>query len=172
MSADEATPSVTIKYGKEFDKTWAVFRGAPSAIRSQIEAYFGFTLGEGTTLHDVVVYATDVAQGKRQVPVSGTWSQQGSSAGPPSMEQAVDNVQQSLGGTVVSDSDEKPSVWEQAKQPVEAPAPENPHASLIAQLEAAPSVDRLKELYAKNRTAFEAEDVKAAYKARGKALSA
>lgn len=163
----EMETSVTIKYKAGHDSTWAVFRGAVDEVRQQIIRYFGIPdeVTAGMSSHEVATYATEVAQGKRRIQ---TTVDMGSA---PTTEQAVANVQQHLGGEVVSDTDSG-SVWSGNSEP--SPSEQEPagpdHSGLIAALQAAPSIDELKKLYALNRPAFEETAVMDAYKTRGKAL--
>lgn len=169
--------SVTIKYKAGHDATWAVFKGGVDQIKSQMMRYFGIPedVASGMSGHQLAQYATDIAQGKRTAPTTvdmgkGSWSEQGSSATTePTMDEAVANVQQQLGGEVVSDT-AGGSVWDNPapSAPAEPAGPD--HSSLIAALNEAPTTDALTKLWATNKAAFDDKAVVAAYKARGKAL--
>ena len=156
--------TVTIKYGKAYDDTWAVFHGLPDDLRHDISDFFGLTVEEaaGLTLSDLVVNATNAAH-------------------------SVSTVARGLGGVVIaSTSNEAPPVadtrradpWTDPGTPVAQPAastpprpqpePENPLLALIGQ---APTVRSLEMLWVENQDAFADPAVMAAWKARGRALS-
>lgn len=142
--------SVTIKYGKEFDKTWAVFRGNVEEIRSDLLAYFAVDAEAvaGLTLHELVVNCTKLAQGSATV--AGL-----------------------LGGTVIpASSSPAPGSGGTAFDEPAAPAqPEAPAVNpLLAVIEAQTDVDGLKRVWAENQAAFADAELMAAWKARGKAL--
>lgn len=159
--------SVTIKYPevKRYEGApWAVFKGGVDQIKHQMVAYFGWDVNAlgSASLHELTLMANDAVK-------------------------AGGAVQGILGGKVVVEGDKPaqaaqegptgPSVWDQVdgeaggEQRV-SQQPENPNAGLIGLLNEAATVDDLKRLWATNREAFAAEDVQAAYSARGKALSA
>lgn len=168
----ELETTVTIKYGKEFDKTWAVFKGGNEQVRSRIVDYFGLTDDGSQTLHEVVVEATKVAQGAiRPAPVKTTVKRD---KAPETTDEAVENVKDQLGGEVIKDSADPWAGVEQGGTKSE-PEPEQPagedYSDLIEQLRNAADVKVLKKLYVTNKDAFTDEEVVAAYKARGKALS-
>lgn len=144
--------SVTIKYGKEFDKTWAVFRGSALEIRQQLLDYFDLP-HEGTSelsLHALVINCTKLAQGSATVAgiLGGTAIPASSSPAPGS------------GGTA----------FDEPSAPAEPEAPAvNP---LYVAIEQAASVDDLKKLWAENQSAFSDAELMNAWKARGQALQA
>lgn len=146
---------VTIKYGKGYEESWAVFEGSIDQLRLDIAGYFGMDENYvgALTLHEVVSQATAVAHG-------------------------TSNVMTTLGGTVVNQ--EKPqagptgaSAWDRVdgeaggEQHVESS-----HAWLVDALGKAESLDALKKLWAENQSAFSDATVTDAYKARGKELKA
>ncbi|MGW2539815.1 hypothetical protein ACWC5I_02855 [Kitasatospora sp. NPDC001574] len=67
--ADEGRITVTIKYGKAFDDSWAVFRGSPEEVERDIVRFFRFD-GESVTklsLNELVVEAAQSAQATTMV---------------------------------------------------------------------------------------------------------
>lgn len=167
----EAPLKVTIKYGKGYEDTWAVFTDyQPEALRDSIINFFGIRPAavEGFTLHDVVVVATNIAQG-------------------------IGAVQEFLGGTHVPADDPGVQVSQEpapAAAPGEDPwakaeeqAPQTPPARptppvreekdpLIEQIEAATTKKELQRLWAANQAKFKAsEQVQAAFQARMSAIA-
>ncbi|WP_327292427.1 hypothetical protein [Streptomyces sp. NBC_01198] len=155
--------SVTIKYGKGYEETWAVFQGSPADVREDIIAYFGFERDSvaGLTLNSLVVNATQAAHGNGLIAAQ-------------------------LGGVVVS---EEPSAstakqegdpWAQAAGAKPAgitpTAPQqpaaDPNAWILAEIAKQTNVADLKKLWAENQAMFADATVMAAWKAKGKALSA
>lgn len=153
--------SVTIKYGKGYEETWAVFRGSNvDRIRAQICDYFGVDRASVSelTVSELVVNVTNLAHGKG-------------------------NAAALLGATVIPSSQAgkaetaKPGedVWSDDTAPGEFPAesapaePEGPNP-VIALMEATASIPELQKVWAANQSAFKDADVMAAYKAKGKAL--
>jgi hypothetical protein len=57
--------SITIKYGKGYEETWAVFQGTAAEVRTGIEDYFGLSIQETEelTLNQLVVNVTKLAHG-------------------------------------------------------------------------------------------------------------
>jgi hypothetical protein len=158
--------SVTIKYGKGYDESWAVFRGTIWEIRANLVAYFGINVdyASGLTLNELVVAATHVAHGTGNVAaiLGGT--------------PTPISVTESLTGEPTGDA-----AWAKiGEQPADGKLPYggsqaepvDPNVELIQQLEAAASVDDLKKLWAEHQAAFSDKAVKAAYSKRGKALKA
>lgn len=146
--------TVTIKYGKGYEETWAVFKGMVTEVREDIIAYFGIDSASvaGQTLSELVVNATSIAHGKG-------------------------NVAATLGAVAIPASDQGnqdsapaqgQDVWAQA----EAAAQQQPPAvnPLFAQIEACGDVGALQRLWAENQAAFADAEVMAAWKAKGKAL--
>lgn len=135
--------SITLKYDKGHDASWAVFTGTVETIREDITKFFGLeqSVVEGLTASELVVMVTDIAHAKG-------------------------NASAVLGAVPIPG--QRASSWGQAAaQAADAPPAEHP---LIGQINAATSVDALKQLWAKNQNAFANKDVEAAYKAKGKAL--
>lgn len=152
--------TVTIKYGKGYDDTWAVFRGRPEEIRSDILSYFGMDpeAQRGLSLSSIVINATNVAHGKGLIATA-------------------------LGATVVeettTDEPARPSSdpWAAAASttPVhtvadQAPAKEDPNAWILGEIEKQTDVQGVKKLWAENQSFFSDASVMAAWKAKGKAL--
>lgn len=144
--------TVTIKYGKGYEESWVVFKGASTeAVREQVIAYFGLDSASVAelTMSDLVVNVTNLAHGKG-------------------------NAAAVLGATVIKTEKTKPAEKKADDDPwaddeggeAEGPKP------ILAQVEACQSVAELKKLWAENQSEFADADVMAAWKARGKALSA
>ncbi|MEU0343316.1 hypothetical protein ABZ092_31275 [Streptomyces bobili] len=158
--------SVTIKYDKGHDATWAVFRGTPGEIRADVMEFFGMDPATqvGLSLSSIVTNATQIAHGKGLIATS-------------------------LGATVVEETTHeapaKPSEdpWaaasaQQASSPwpgsvsVAEPKAEEPNAWILGEIEKKATVQELKKLWAENQSFFSDAAVMAAWKAKGKALSA
>lgn len=139
--------TITVKYGKEYDQTWAVFKGATvRELRELVADYYALPPGslEGLSMHEMVVHVTRLTHG-------------------------MEVLSQELGATPLG-SDDTPSDEPTGAAAWEA-VPTDPYAELIQALETAPTVDKLKALWAANKDAFEEERVQLAYSARGKALT-
>lgn len=142
--------TVTIKYGKGYEESWVVFKGASTEdVREQVIAYFGLdgaSVAE-LTMSDLVVNVTNLAHGKG-------------------------NAAAMLGATVIKTEKTKQVKEEKADDPwadeeeAEGPSP------ILARIESCQSVDELKKLWAENQSEFADAAVMDAWKARGKALSA
>ena len=155
----DADLTLTIKYGKGYEDSWIVLRGAtPNELRALAIEYFGVDGNqyEGLSLHEVTVNLTNIAHGNTAVatnlggtvvPTNGT--------GEAPQEDAQPTVRGSAAFDAAGDSDADPY------QPI---------ADLFMDAESIPA---LKKLYAKHKSAYEAsEAVRDAYKARGKELKA
>lgn len=138
--------TVTIKYGKAYDDTWAVFHGLPDDLRHDISDFFGLAPEDaaGLTLSDLVVNATNVAHG-------------------------VSTVARGLGGVVIASTGSETPPPAASAPPRPQPEAENPLLALIGQ---ASTVRSLEMLWVENQDAFADPAVMAAWKARGRALSA
>jgi len=156
--------SVTVKYGKGYDESWAVFRGNVWQIRADLIAYFGINVeyASGLTLHELVVAATHVAHGTGNVaavlggtPISVTEALTGEPTGVAAWAEVEKDGKAPYGGSPAADV-----------------TPVDPNAELIGQLQTATSTEGLKKLWAANQAAFGDKDVKAAYSKQGKALKA
>lgn len=141
--------SVTIKYGRGYDESWAVFRGESSeAIQTQLRSYFGLgpDFSDGLTLHELVLNCTKVAHG-------------GSAA-----SEIARAVPSGSADSVSSTNDDKPDPWKQAETPAD-PEPELTLTDLVRKCE---SVKDLQLLWSENKQAFADDpDLMAAYKAHG-----
>jgi len=158
--ADEARGrgvSVTIKYGKGYEESWANFTGLLPEVREDICTYFGVD-GESVTeltLSELVVNVTALAHGKATAS-----SVLGAVAIPESSSPApAATVAQSSG-----DQTEGHDPWTQAGTEPEGPNP------LLAQIEACTDVEALKRVWAENQAAFADTELMAVWKAKGKAL--
>lgn len=173
MPSNEAALSVTLKrreterYAQ--DGLWTVGHGTPTEIAHLFAEMYGIDT-EGKTPFEVILAAERVhkASDPNSVRILGQ------------QKSAVDTVKDALDGEVISvektdppfDPDPKKTedVW------ADSPAEDNNAGlgagkdPLIEKIEAAGSKLELKELWAKNKDAFEREDVKAAAAARAKAL--
>ncbi|WLW38583.1 hypothetical protein [Streptomyces phage Verabelle] len=155
--------TVTIKYGKGYEETWAVFKGNPDEVREDIISYFGLMRDSVTelTLSELVVEVTSLAHGKG-------------------------NIARFLGGTIIPPSEAGPDPapaassnedpWAAASSstpsaPAAQPA-EDPNAYILGEIEKQADVAGLKRLWAENQNFFSDPAVMAAWKAKGKALSA
>jgi hypothetical protein len=158
-----AETTVTIKYGKGYEETWAVFKGSNDEVRGNILDYFAVPAEnvEGLSLSELVVNVTNLAHGKG-------------------------NAAALLGGVVIGSRPTEPAdsatVTQDGKDEAQnttasdpwaddAPAePQGPHP-VLAVIEAATSVEELKRIWAENQAALTDADLLAAWKAKGKALS-
>lgn len=156
ISTKERGITVTIKYGKSYEDTWAVFNGPLEGVREDLIAYFGVdrVSVENQTLSELVVNVTSLAHGKG-------------------------NAAALLGGVAIgTDTTSIPTPAprsDEAQQPSgtqEEPQGEDLAKALLAKVEAATDVAALKRLWAENQAVFAAApDLMAAWKAKGKALS-
>jgi hypothetical protein len=156
--------TVTIKYGKGYEETWAVFKGGTDEVREDIISYFGLMRDSVTelTLSELVVEVTSLAHGKG-------------------------NIARFLGGTIIPPSEAGPdpapaasapsgdpwaAVGSGAATPPAAQPAEDPNAYILGEIEKQSDVAGLKRLWAENQNFFADPAVMAAWKAKGKALSA
>ncbi|MFJ3974905.1 hypothetical protein [Streptomyces sp. NPDC090021] len=158
MKADQAelvtsyadgTIGVTIKYGKSYEDTWAVFRGTVVQVRELICDYFGFECKDvtGLSLSDLVVNATSLAHGKGNIA-----SILDARIIPEPPSEAPANDPWAAASAAKSETTDNKSAW------------------ILGEIEKAPSIDELKKLWAANQAMFADPAVMAAYKARGSAL--
>lgn len=140
----DAAVTVTVKNGKSHDDTWAVFKGTIHNVKGDLAEYYGLEVDDDQTLHEVALMAMACAQGST-------------------------TIARELGGKVIPMDERRAKQDDPPWQESEAEATED-YSDLIAELEAAASVDDLKRLWATNKDAFSDADVKAAYSKRGKAL--
>lgn len=160
--------TITIKYGKSYEDTWMVFRGTAGEIRADILEYFGMDPDSqaGLSLSSVVVNATQIAHGKGLIATS-------------------------LGATVVEETNNEPakpsgdpwaaaasssqgqsaSAWSGSASVADAKA-DDLNAYILGEIEKKTTVQELKKLWAENQSFFKDAAVMAAWKAKGKALSA
>ncbi|GGU41346.1 hypothetical protein GCM10010211_00380 [Streptomyces albospinus] len=141
--------TVTIKYGKGYEDTWAVFRGPSEVVRKQIIDYFGFECEPVTslTLSELVVEATSIAHG-------------------------TGNIAGLLGGRIVateapSDEDDP---WAAASATPAPAAKEEPNGWILGEIAKQTSVADLQKVWAANQSFFADPTVMTAYKAKGRAL--
>lgn len=145
----DGTVGVTVKYGRGYEETWANFRGTVLDVRQTIIDYFGLGTEEteGLSLHEVVVNVTKLAH-------------------------AVAAASSGLGGTVISGGG-KGGGWSKAASGGSPATPAEPERNpLYAKIEGTSDVAALKELFARNKAAFEADaELLQAWKDKGKALT-
>ncbi|MFF9644714.1 hypothetical protein [Kitasatospora aureofaciens] len=143
--ADEGRITVTIKYGKGYDDSWAVFRGTAETVQKDIVTYFGLDgkSVSGLALSDLVVEATRTAQ-------------------------AATMIVKELDARIIP----APSTLKLAPAPAAPAAPEQTADGLLEQIGQCASTDDLKRLWATNQAAFSDQSVMNAWKARGRALKA
>ncbi|ATI18816.1 hypothetical protein SEA_DIANE_32 [Streptomyces phage Diane] len=156
--------TVTIKYGKGYDDTWAVFKGTASEIRANILDFFGMDpeTQVGLSLSSVVVNATNIAHSKGLIATA-------------------------LGATVVEEKTNEPAKptedpWAAASAaqssgpwPESASVPEkkeDPNAYILGEIEKQTTREGLKKLWAANQSFFADSAVMDAWKAKGKSLPA
>ena len=166
--ADRST-SLTIKYGKDYDDPWVVFRGSPAAIREQALEYFGVTPDERQAQldpHSLVIELVYLAQSSYHVA-----TQAGGQTIPPKTDQSADPAEESS-SEAAEIPEPSPSaggdVWEQA-----AAARKKPEPTLIERIEACETTVELQDLFVANQEALASgTEAREAWKARGKALPA
>ncbi|MGW8953516.1 hypothetical protein [Streptomyces sp. NPDC055709] len=155
--------SVTIKYDKGHDATWAVFKGTAGEIRADVMEFFGMdpATQAGLSLSSIVTNATQIAHGKGLIATA-------------------------LGATVIeettSEAPAKPQgdPWAAAASTQSGPWPgsasvaepksSDPNAYILGEIEKQTTVDGLKKLWAANQSFFSDASVMAAWKAKGKSL--
>lgn len=144
--------SITVKYGKGYDDTWANFRAENNDdLKGLIIDFFGVDrdFGDSLTSDELVHNVTQQAHG-------------------------VLTAVKGLGGTVVPSSGDEAQTggdaWAAAEASVSAKK-DDPLAYFYEQVEAATTRADLKKLWAENQSTFENETLMAAYKAKGKALT-
>ena len=156
--------TVTIKYGKGYEETWAVFKGSVPGIREQIIDYFGLLRDAVAeyTLHELVINVTNLAHGTgNAAAILGAVVIPPSEAGAKPVESTGGNPWAGLGvGTA--------DVAVKAKA---APAAASENQHVIDAFAKAPDVKELQKVWAANQSAFSDPAVVEAYKARGKELS-
>ncbi|MFK0099256.1 hypothetical protein [Streptomyces sp. NPDC091040] len=144
--------TITIKYGKGHEDTWAVFRGTPETVRSWITEHFGFKpeMVAELTLSELVLEATNIAHGKG-------------------------NLAAYLGATVIPASQlDRPQAADPWSQAEAAPAAPKDSGSTwaLAEIKKQASIADLQKFWAGNQSFFADPEVMTAYKARGRELQA
>lgn len=163
MSDSDIT--ITIKYGKTYEDTWAVFRGAPAEIRANILEYFGMDpeTQVGLSLSSIVVNATNVAHGKGLIATA---------LGATVIEETTTDEPAKPAGDPWAAAASTPAQTASAPSAAPAATSEDPNAYILGEIAKQTSVDGLKKLWAGNQSFFKDAAVMAAWKAKGKALSA
>lgn len=153
--------TVTVKYGKGYEESWAVFRGQADEVREDLEAYFGLDR-EATaeyTLSELVVHATRIAHAKGNVAglLGGTIVKGVNQAEPtqPAKAAKADGTDPWVG------------VEQGSRQ---AKAEDDPNRAMLDTIAACASGDQLRTLWAENQAAFADPAVMDAWKARGREL--
>ncbi|MFE4451403.1 hypothetical protein [Streptomyces sp. NPDC056796] len=159
--SDEIT--VTIKYGKAHDDSWAVFRGTPSGIRANILDYFGMDpeTQVGLSLSSIVVNATNVAHGKGLIATA---------LGATVVEETTTDAPAKPQGDPWAAAASAPAQAPSAPSPAPAAPSEDPNAYILGEIAKKTTVMELKKLWAENQSFFKDAAVMAAWKAKGKAL--
>ena len=159
--------TVTIKYGKSYEETWAVFKGSVEAIRRMVIDYFGVAPEAVTelTTHELVVNMTNVAQG------TGNAAALLGAVVIPASESGSKPVQ-SAGGNPWADLDEDPVTERLSDSAIahRADVAASQHQHVIDAFAKAADVKALQAVWAANQHAFSDSAVVEAYKARGKEL--
>ena len=143
--------SVTLKSDGK-DGTWIVFHGNAAEIRSQIVHAFDLQEEADAPLYDLINEATRIYK-------------------------AASNTSSALGGRVLSRNAESTpagggSAWDRVGNGAPAEPEVDPNiARLLGEIEAATTVDALRELYARNAAHFTDADLMSAWQAKGKSLS-
>ncbi|MGW6600622.1 hypothetical protein [Streptomyces sp. NPDC055036] len=156
--------SVTIKYGKNYDDTWAVFKGTSTEIRAGILEFFGMDpeTQRGLSLSSVVVNATSIAHGKGLIATAlgATVVEETASAEP--AKPASDPWEAASAQQAPTTSATRASVAESKAT--------DPNAYILGEIAKKTSVQELKKFWAENQSFFSDASVMAAWKAKGKAL--
>ncbi|MFE7463120.1 hypothetical protein ACFU6R_03310 [Streptomyces sp. NPDC057499] len=157
--------TVTIKYGKSYDDTWAVFKGNAEEVRGDILDFFGMDRDSvtGLTLSDIVTNATNLAHGKGLIAtqLGGTVIavEDAASANPKPQGDPWASVGQSQSATI---ADQAP-----------ASSPEqDKNAWILGEIDKQTNRADLKKVWAANQSFFADSSVMDAYKAKGKSLPA
>ncbi|MEU2111503.1 hypothetical protein [Streptomyces sp. NPDC019507] len=154
MSQEDGVVGVTIKYGKSYEDTWAVFRGTVPQVRRLIVNYFGFKSKDVTSLSlsDLVVNATNLAHGKGNIAAM--------------LDAKVIPDEQSPAPASAPANDP----WETASAARPEAPKDNGSAWILGEIEKQTSIADLQKLWAANQAMFADPAVMTAYKARGRAL--
>ncbi|MFE1842022.1 hypothetical protein [Streptomyces sp. NPDC059515] len=155
--------TVTIKYGKSYEDTWAVFKGSASEVRSDILDYFGIESDSvtGLTLSDIVTNATNIAHGKGLIATQLGATVVAEEPAPPAKPQgdpwaAIGN------SSPVTVADQAPA----------ASPEQDKNAWVLGEIAKKTSRAELKKFWAENQSFFADPAVMDAYKAKGKSLPA
>ena len=175
--------SVTIKYDRGHDSTWAVFRGTPGEIRQDITEYFGLERESvaGLTLNQLVQNVTQVAHSG-----ATAGAQLGAVALPSkSTDQALMDAIKTPAPApapaepilVPAPSTPNDDPWGAVEAKAEASqspsAPAEPERSPLYELiDSTTTVVDLQKLWATNQAAFSDAELMQHWKAKGRALSA
>ncbi|MEX1655499.1 hypothetical protein ABZ960_20320 [Streptomyces pseudovenezuelae] len=155
--------TVTIKYGKGYEETWAVFKGRPAEIRADILDFFGMDpeTQVGLSLSSIVVNATNIAQGKGLIATA---------LGATVVEETKSEPAKPAGDPWAAASAAQPSGPWPGSASVAEPKKDDPNAWILGEIEKQTTVDGVKKLWAANQSFFSDPAVMAAWKAKGKAL--
>lgn len=155
--------SVTIKYGKGYEDSWITVRGSAAVVREELIQAFDLDrdVSLSLSLAALVLNATQQAHALHAL---------GRGAGA-----------QAISGERVGRSRSNPDAWQGARtakpagdssMPSRGDEEASARGAALSEIGKAGSVEALKLWWAKNQEAFGDPEVKAAYKARGKALQA
>jgi hypothetical protein len=157
--------TVTIKYGKSYEDTWAVFKGGAGEVRQDILDYFGIESDSvtGLTLSDIVTNATNIAHGKGLIATQlGATVIAQEPAEAPAKPQGDPWASVGRGEPVRTVADQAP-----------ASSPEqDKNAWVLGEIAKKTTRAELKKFWAENQSFFADPAVMSAYKAKGKALPA
>ncbi|WP_436739910.1 hypothetical protein [Streptomyces sp. BBFR102] len=155
---------ITIKYGKTYEDTWAVFEGGAPEVRAEIIDYFGMDpeTQAGLSLSSIVVNATQIAHGKALIATS---------LGATVIEETSKSEPAKPAGDpwAAASAKQSPSAWSGSASVAEAKV-EDPNAYILGEIAKQATVDGLKKLWAANQSFFADPAVMAAWKAKGKAI--
>jgi hypothetical protein len=153
--------SVTIKYDKGHDATWAVFRGTTGEIRADVLEFFGMDPATqvGLSLSSVVTNATQIAHGKGLIATA---------LGATVVEETTEPAKPTDDPWAAASAAQPSGPWPGSASVTEAK--EDPNAYILGEIEKQTTVDGLKKLWAGNQSFFSDPAVMAAWKAKGKSL--
>jgi hypothetical protein len=153
--------SVTIKYDKGHDATWAVFRGTTGEIRADVLEFFGMdpATQAGLSLSSVVTNATQIAHGKALIATA---------LGATIVEETTEPAKPTDDPWAAASAAQSSGPWPGSASVTEAK--EDPNAYILGEIEKQTTVDGLKKLWAGNQSFFSDPAVMAAWKSKGKAL--
>jgi hypothetical protein len=153
--------SVTIKYDKGHDATWAVFRGTTGEIRADVLEFFGMdpATQAGLSLSSVVTNATQIAHGKALIATT---------LGATIVEETTEPAKPTDDPWAAASAAQPSGPWPGSASVTEAK--EDPNAYILGEIEKQTTVDGLKKLWAGNQSFFSDPAVMAAWKAKGKSL--